>query len=85
MAANTSIKTVNDMRQVLSEEIEKLRQGNTTAANVNAIVNATGKILTTVKLEIEYNRLIGKTPHIAFIPSSDKEDEKSPLRSIEKK
>lgn len=38
-------------------------------AEVNAIVNATGKILATVKMEIEYNKLIGKTPNIDFINS----------------
>jgi len=48
-------------------EIQKIREGKTTAANVNAIVNASGKILTTIKMEIEYNKLIGKTPNIGFI------------------
>jgi len=62
-----SIKTITDIRLILAEEIVKIRAGETTAANVNAIVNATGKILTTVKMEIEYNKLIGKTPHIDFI------------------
>jgi hypothetical protein len=61
------IKTINDLRVILAEEIGKIRAGETTAANVNAIVNATGKILTTVKMEIEYNKLIGKTPNIDFI------------------
>lgn len=62
-----SVKTINDLRAILADEIEKIRSGATTAANVNAIVNATGKILTTVKMEIEYNKLIGKTPNIDFI------------------
>jgi len=64
-----SIKTVNDLRTILAEEITKIRNGETTAANVNAIVNATGKILTTVKMEIEYNKLLGLTPQIDFIQS----------------
>lgn len=55
------------MRTILAEEIQKLREGLTTAANVNAIVNASGKILSSVKMEIEYDRLTGKTPHIDFI------------------
>lgn len=62
-----NIKTVNDLRVILAEEISKIRAGTTTAANVNAITNATGKILSTVKMEIEYNKLLGKTPHIPFI------------------
>lgn len=61
------IKTVNDLRAILVEEISNLKAGKTTAANVNAVTNATGKILSTVKLEMEYAKLIGKTPNIDFI------------------
>lgn len=67
------IKTVDDLRIMLSEEIGKLRAGDTTPANVNAIVNATGKILSSVKMEIEYNKLHGKTPDISFINVKKKE------------
>jgi len=42
-------------------------KGKTTPANVNAITNATGKILSTVKLEMEYAKLLGKVPNIEFI------------------
>ena len=66
------IKTVNDLRVILAEEIAKIRAGTTTAANVNAITNATGKILSTVKMEIEYSKLLGKTPLIPFIESGNK-------------
>jgi hypothetical protein len=61
------LKTINDMRLILAEEIQKVRDGKTTAGNVNAIVNACGKILTTVKMELEYNKLLGNTPFIPFI------------------
>lgn len=71
-----SIKTVNDLRVILAEEIDKIRAGTTTAANVNAVTNATGKILSTVKMEIEYNKLLGKTPHIPFIDSAKEETKK---------
>jgi len=63
---------INTIRTILAEEIGKLRDGQTTAANVNAITNATGKILSTVKLEMEYHKLIGKTPNIDFIKVSSK-------------
>jgi len=62
-----NINTVNDLRKILSEEIAKIRAGTTTAANVNAVTNATGKILSTIKMEIEYNKLLGKTPFIPFL------------------
>jgi hypothetical protein len=61
------IRTIDDLRAILADEIAKIRTGTTTAANVNAVTNATGKILSTVKLEMEYNKLLGKTPHIPFI------------------
>jgi hypothetical protein len=63
---------INSLRTILAEEINKLRDGSTTPANVNAITNATGKILSTVKLEMEYHKLLGKTPNIDFIKVSDK-------------
>lgn len=63
---------INNLRTILSEEIDKLRAGTTTPANVNAITNATGKILSTVKIEMEYHKLLGKTPAIDFIKISDK-------------
>ena len=72
-----AVKNVNDLRTILAEEITKIRNGETTAANVNAIVNATGKILTTVKMEIEYNKLIGKTPTIDFIVTPKKIENKN--------
>lgn len=64
---------INGLREILSDEIEKLRNGETTPANVNAVTNATGKILSTVKLEMEYHKLLGKTPDIDFIQVGKKE------------
>jgi len=58
---------IQDVRTILAEEIIKLRNEETTPAYVNAITNATGKILSTVKMEIEYAKLIGQTPKIDFI------------------
>lgn len=71
-----NIKTVNDLRNILAEEIAKIRAGTTTAANVNAITNATGKILSTIKTELEYNKLLGNIPIIPFIESARKKDVK---------
>ena len=60
------------LRQILSEEIEKLRKGETTPATINAITNATGKILSSVKLEIEYHKLLGMKPDIDFVQITGK-------------
>lgn len=59
--------TLEDLRAILSDEIHKIREGQTSAASVNAISNATGKILSTVKLEMEYCRLTGRTPNIPLL------------------
>lgn len=53
---------MTDIRSMLCEEIEKLRTNQTTPANVNAITNATGKILSTIKLELEYSKLLNRKP-----------------------
>lgn len=68
--------TLNDLRCILSDEIEKLRTGSTTPANVNAVSNASGKILSTVKLELEVMKLLGKKPsNIAgLIETGDSKD-----------
>ncbi len=61
------MKTINEIRDVLCEEIDRIRAGKTTPANVNAVVNAVGKILTTIKMEIEYAKANGKVPNLPFI------------------
>lgn len=68
-------KNINDLREILSQEIDKLREGKTTPASINAITNATGKIFSSIKLQMEYAKLLGEKPDIKFIGSS-KEPEK---------
>ena len=60
-------KNINDLREILSEEIDKLRAGKTTPANINAITNATGKIFSSVKLEMEYAKILGEKPDIKYL------------------
>jgi len=66
-----AIQNIGDLRQILAEEIEKVREGKTTAANVNAVTNASGKILSSIKLEMEYCKLTGKQPKMLFISDGD--------------
>jgi hypothetical protein len=69
----TDLTNVIDLRKVLCEEIKRLRSGETTPSALNAIVNASGKIISSVKLELEYNKAVGLSPDIKFI-SNDKID-----------
>lgn len=66
--------TLGELRSILSEQIERIRTGQATAASVNAISNATGKILSSVKLELEYHKMIGKTPHMPSLLSGETGD-----------
>ena len=59
--------TIDELRNILADEIKRLRNGETTAANVNATTNAVGKIFSSVKLELEYNKLTGKHPNIQMM------------------
>lgn len=64
--------TMDSMRRILSEEIHKIQEGSTTAANVNAISNATGKILSTIRLQMEYAKLTGAQPAIPMLEAPRK-------------
>jgi hypothetical protein len=67
------MKNMNEIRALLSNEIEKLQNKTTTPASLNAIVNATGKIISTIKMELEYARLVGKSPALnGFIAVEEK-------------
>ena len=70
------VKDVYDLRDILMDEIKKLRNGETTAANVNAVTNCTGKIFSSVKLELEYSKLIGVSPNIPFLNNTKREVKK---------
>ena len=60
------------MRIILWETIEGIRSGKSSPAAANAISNASGKWLGTIKLDLEYQKLIGKTPNIAaLVPAED--------------
>lgn len=67
MTTKTKVFNVESLREILADEIQKIRTGKTTAANINAITNAAGKIFQSVKLEMEYAKMIGKKPDIKFI------------------
>lgn len=61
------VLSLDDLRAILSDEILKIREGNATAASVNAISNATGKILSSVKLQMEYYKMTGKSIDIPLL------------------
>ena len=73
--AKTKSRSIAELCGVLSEEIDKIREGSTTAANVNAVTNAVGKIFSAVKLQMEYCKLTGKTPDIALLADGEEKEQ----------
>lgn len=62
-----SINNVDELRSYLSNELERVSSGQTTPAAANASANLAGKILSSVKMELEYNKMVGATPQIGFL------------------
>lgn len=73
--------TINDIRQILMDDIKSLRNGETTPANVNAVCNAVGKVLQTIKMQMEYAKSVGKMPDIPMLSTGDD----APAESVAKK
>ena len=60
------MKSMTDIRELLSEQMDALKKQETTPGSVNAVCNATGKFLATIKLEMEFARMVGRTPEGTF-------------------
>lgn len=63
------MKTSRQLIDILGTQIDRLIAKKTTPAHVNAVSNAAGKILTTVRIEMEYAKMLGKKPNTPFITS----------------
>ena len=59
--------TAIDLMDVLGENIQRLRDGESTPAVANAIVNSSAAMLRIVKLQMEYAKMTGKTPSIPML------------------
>lgn len=52
------MKNMEEVRKVIAEEVNFLRIGSSTPARGNAIANLVGKLLQSVKLDIEVHRYV---------------------------
>lgn len=55
------IKNTKKIRGIIGEEIDLLRKGNSNPARANAIANLIGKLLNSVKLDIDVHRYVEKS------------------------
>jgi hypothetical protein len=72
----SELKTLDDLRGFLANQLERVSSGESTPAAANASANLAGKILGSVKMELEYAKMVGVTPHISFIKSPKKDEPK---------
>lgn len=61
------MQNMNDLRAFLSEELQNLREKKISPSEANASANLTGKIISTVKLELEYAKLVNRKPTMEFV------------------
>lgn len=57
----------NTLRKTLAEQINLLHAKKGDPKVANAIANTAGKIISTIRLELEYCKQYGLTPSISFI------------------
>lgn len=73
MSRSAPSKSLADLQSILSDQIDQVVAGDSTPATVNAVVNATSALLRTVKMQMDYYRQIGKTPHIPLLLTQEQE------------
>lgn len=59
--------TISDIRIAMARGFRLSQAGEISPAIANAGVNQVGMILRTVKMQMDYYRLIGKTPNIPLL------------------
>ena len=68
------ITNVDQLRDFLATQLEKVSDGKITPAIANASANLTGKLIQSVNMEMDYNRMVGATPNINFMADEPKND-----------
>jgi len=63
--------TAKDLLDALGENIARLRDGDTTPAIANAIVNSSAGMLRIVKYQMDYAKATNRIPNIPMLLTSD--------------
>jgi len=71
------MKNVLELRNELCQVFTELREDKVEAPVAKELVNAAGKIINTVKLELEYAALRKETPVIEFLGGLKSPEERS--------
>ncbi len=63
----TTLKTTTELRDMLCETITAVREKAMTPEAAEAISNASGNIIASLRVELEYRRMRCEVPQIPFI------------------
>lgn len=59
-----------NLREYLARALHKLENGESSPAIANAAANLCGKVISSVRTDIEYYKLTGQVPNVPFIEST---------------
>jgi hypothetical protein len=58
---------MKELRELMTNDLQRVSEGDITPAVANACSNLCGKIISSVKLEVDYNRMTGSNSEIGFL------------------
>ena len=61
------MKTITDLRNELYDTFDDLKAGNITPKVASEMNNSAGKIIHTLKVQLEYHTMTKSTPKIPFL------------------
>lgn len=61
------MQNISELRKSLLENYEQIKDGSMDLKMGKELANTAGKVLTSVKLELEYNQYIGAKEEIDFL------------------
>lgn len=64
-------KSLEELNLIMSEQIDAILAGERSGSQADSITNTIGKMFTGVKLQLEYARLLGRTPVIGMLESNE--------------
>jgi hypothetical protein len=62
---------IESLRNLLIETVNRLRAGDTPPATAEAISNASGKVIASIRVQLEYARMRNEVPRIAFMEGAE--------------
>lgn len=61
------MKTMAEIREILCEQMDAIKNDTITPNKANSIINAVGKLLHSVRIELEYAKLTGRKPEMKML------------------